>query len=157
MRMASPETEVQHMKPPNEPDIELIAPCGLNCALCSRHLGKNPCPGCRARLSEPDVYRRKCIMRACAAERGFFTCAECADRPCKRMKAFAKRYRDGYGVDLDADAAALRCLGAEEFMRGQLITHTCPDCGHLIDLHFGRCSGCLKQYPIGKGARASKN
>jgi lipopolysaccharide biosynthesis regulator YciM len=54
-------------------------------------------------------------------------------------------------VDLDADAAALRSLGAEAFLRRQLAAHTCRDCGHLIDLHFGRCSGCGKQYPIGKG------
>ena len=141
------------MKPTTQADTELLAPCGLYCQLCSRHLGKNPCPGCRARLSEPDTYRRKCVMRACAAERGFFTCAECADRPCKRMKAFAKRYREGYGVDLDADAASMNLLGTEEFLRRLLFAHTCPDCGHLIDLHFGRCSGCGGTFPIGKGAR----
>ncbi len=132
----------------------MLAPCGLNCLLCYRHLGKNPCPGCRARLSQPDVYRRKCVMRACTQERGFFTCAECADRPCKRMKAFSKRYRDGYSVDLGADAATLSRLGAEKFLRGQIAAHTCETCGHLIDLHFGLCSGCGRQYPVGKGARS---
>lgn len=140
------------MKPPETIDASMLAPCGLYCQLCSRHLGKNPCPGCRARLSEPDTYHRKCVMRACTAERGFFTCAACAERPCKRMKAFAKRYRDGYGVDLSTDAATLNSIGTEAFLRQQLEAHTCPECGHLIDLHYGRCSGCGKQHPIGKGA-----
>lgn len=139
------------MKPPNEIDTNLFAPCGLNCALCYRHLGKNPCPGCRARLSEPDVYRRKCIMRACVLERGYFSCADCAERPCKRVKTFTKRYREGYGVDLEADAIRLRNYGAEALMQEQLLAHTCPDCGHLINLHDGHCSGCGRQYPIGRG------
>jgi hypothetical protein len=142
------------MKPPERIDTEMLAPCGLNCMLCARHLGKNPCPGCRARLSEPDTYRRKCVMRACTAERGYLTCAECAKRPCKRMKAFAKRYQEGYGVDLGACAAELRIIGAVEFLRRQLAGHTCPVCGHMIDLHFGRCSGCGTQYPIGKGRQS---
>ena len=139
------------MKPPERIDIDMLAPCGLFCMLCYRHLGKNPCPGCRARLCEPDTYRRKCVMRACALERGYFSCADCAERPCKRVKAFGKRYREGYGVDLDRDALRLREIGAEASLREQVKAHTCADCGHLIDLHFGVCSGCKKQYPIGKG------
>ena len=139
------------MKPPETIDIHMLAPCGLNCMLCYRHLGKNPCPGCRARLSEPDTYQRKCVMRACVLERGYFSCADCAERPCKRVKVFGKRYREGYGVDLAANAARLHKIGAEALLTGQIAAHTCPACGHLIDLHFGRCSGCARQYPIGKG------
>lgn len=142
------------MKPPETIDVNMLAPCGLNCLLCYRHLGKNPCPGCRARLSEPDTYQRKCVMRACVLEHGYFSCADCAERPCKRVKAFGKRYREGYGVDLAADAARLREIGAEAQVSEQIAAHTCNDCGHLIDLHFGRCSGCGRQYPIGKGRDA---
>ncbi|NCB05683.1 MAG: hypothetical protein EOM69_09210 [Clostridia bacterium] len=70
------------------------------------------------------------------------------------MKTFQKRYREGYGVDLGADAARLREIGAEALLREQIAAHTCADCGHLIDLHDGRCSGCKKQYPIGRGRNA---
>ena len=139
------------MKPPERIEANMLAPCGLNCLLCYRHLGKNPCPGCRARLSEPDTYQRKCVMRACVLERGYFSCADCGERPCKRVKAFGKRYREGYGVDLAADAVRLRVIGAEALLREQIASHTCTICSHLIDLHFGRCSGCARQYPIGKG------
>ena len=139
------------MKASDTIDVNLLAPCGLNCMLCYRHLGKKPCPGCRARLGEPEEYQRKCIMRACVAERGLFSCAECTDRPCKRVKVFGKRYREGYGVDLAADAEQIRAIGTEAFMRGQLAAYTCDTCGHLINMHDGICSGCGKQRPIGKG------
>lgn len=138
------------MKAPETIDVTMLAPCGLNCMLCYRHLGKKPCPGCRARLSEPDEYQRKCIMRSCVQERGLFSCAECADRPCKRMKVFGKRYREGYGVDLAADAAKVRAVGAEAFLREQIAVYTCDVCGHLINMHDGVCSGCGKQHPLGK-------
>ncbi len=139
------------MKAPDTIDVNMLAPCGLNCMLCYRHLGKKPCPGCRARLGEPEEYQRKCIMRACVAERGLFSCAECTDRPCKRVKVFGKRYREGYGVDLAADAEKICAVGTEAFMRGQLAVYTCDACGHLINMHDGICSGCGKQHPIGKG------
>lgn len=139
------------MKPPETIDVTMLAPCGLNCMLCYRHLGKKPCPGCRARRSEPDEYQRKCIMRSCVQERGLFSCAECADRPCKRMKVFGKRYREGYGVDLAADAGKIRAVGVEAFLRGQIAVYTCHICGHLINMHDGVCSGCGRQHPIGKG------
>ena len=139
------------MKLPDAIDVNMLAPCGLNCMLCYRHLSKDPCPGCRARLSEPDVYRRKCVMRACTSERGLFSCAVCAEIPCKRVKTFAKRYREGYGVDLYADAALLNNIGAFALMEQQIAAHTCPACGHLIDMHYGKCSGCGGQFSIGKG------
>ena len=139
------------MKPPEHIDESMLAPCGLNCLLCYRHLGKNPCPGCRAQGEAPDRYQHKCVMRACVLERGYFTCASCAERPCKRVKTFAKRYRDGYGVDLYADAALLNNIGAIALMEQQIAAHTCPACGHLIDMHYGKCSGCGGQFSIGKG------
>ena len=67
------EKENIHMLPPDAIDVNMLAPCGLNCVLCYRHLGKNPCPGCRARKDEPESYQHKCIMRACVLERGYFS------------------------------------------------------------------------------------
>ena len=139
------------MKPPDTFDEAMLAPCGLNCLLCYRHLGKNPCPGCRVLHAESGTYQSKCYMRACTSNRELATCADCAERPCKRVKAFQKRYMDGYGVNLSAIAASLQGNGAEALLRAQIQAHTCEDCGHLIDLHYGVCSGCKRQYPIGKG------
>ena len=139
------------MKAPDAIDVGMLAPCGLNCMLCYRHLGKNPCPGCRARIESPVAYQNKCHMRACTMERGLFSCADCAQRPCKRVKAFQKRYMDGYGVNLSANANAVQQAGTEAYLRANLAAHTCPDCEHLINIHDGICSGCGRQFLIGKG------
>ncbi|MEA4940401.1 MAG: DUF3795 domain-containing protein [Christensenella sp.] len=143
------------MKAPETIDVGMLAPCGLNCMLCYRHLGKKPCPGCRTRTDDPDAYQNKCHMRACTMERGYFSCADCAERPCKRVKAFQKRYMDGYGVNLSAIAESVQQAGVEAHLRADLAAHTCPDCEHLINIHDGICSGCGRQFPIGKG-RANK-
>jgi len=140
------------MRMPEEMDGSLLAPCGLNCGVCSRHVSrKNPCPGCRARLGEPDVYRRKCVMRACTAEQGIEHCGQCKTAPCKRLKAFEKRYFEGYGVSPLSDARFAARFGTEELLKRQRQIYTCPDCGGVIDLHFGRCSACGRQFPLGKG------
>jgi uncharacterized radical SAM superfamily Fe-S cluster-containing enzyme len=42
-------------------NISLIAPCGMNCSICSAYLReKNKCPGCRLMNIE---YCKKCIIR----------------------------------------------------------------------------------------------
>ena len=138
------------MKAPEQIEESLLAPCGLNCAFCYRHVSKNPCPGCRARVSEPDKYIRKCVMRACTAEQGLSLCAECGRFPCARVKSFEKRYLSGYGVSPARDGAFAVKNGAEALFERQLKTYTCPDCGGLIDLHYGVCSECKKQYSLGK-------
>ena len=141
---------------PEKIDPTLLAPCGLDCAVCSRHVhSKIPCPGCRARLSEPDVYRRKCIMRACTAEQGIEHCGQCKTAPCKRLKAFEKRYFEGYGVSPLSDARFAAQFGAEALLERHRQTYACPDCGGVIDLHFGRCSACGRQFPLGKGRNVS--
>ena len=139
------------MKAPETVDPGMLAPCGLNCMLCYRHLSKNPCPGCRARLGEPDVYRRKCVMRACAAEQGIDHCGQCKKAPCKRLKAFERRYFEGYGVSPLSDARFAAQFGAEALVRRHRQTYACPDCGGVIDLHFGLCSSCGRRFPLGKG------
>ena len=139
------------MKAPEQIEESMLAPCGLNCTLCYRHVGKNPCPGCRARVSEPEKYIRKCVMRACTAEQGLNLCAECGRFPCARVKSFEKRYTSGYGISPMGDGAFAAANGINALFERQLKTYTCSVCGGLIDLHSGVCSECKKQYPLGKG------
>ncbi|MBD3398949.1 MAG: DUF3795 domain-containing protein [Candidatus Coatesbacteria bacterium] len=42
-----------------------------------------PCDGCLARPPQPlGCHAPECEIRACAIDRGFKTCAECAELPC---------------------------------------------------------------------------
>jgi hypothetical protein len=68
------------------------------------HIAERPCPGCRADGGYPP-----CPVRACVRERGFATCADCAEWPCDRA-AFLACY-----VNLRGDVERLREIGLERW------------------------------------------
>ena len=58
---------------------ELLAPCGMNCQVCYRHLTpRRACLGCRGGASNKPPHCRDCALKACAAERGVAFCAACS-------------------------------------------------------------------------------
>ena len=57
--------------------------CGLNCALCSMHLG-GYCPGCGG-----GAGNQSCAIAKCSLEHGGVQfCWECPDYPCPRYEGF---------------------------------------------------------------------
>ena len=57
--------------------------CGLNCALCSMHLG-GYCPGCGG-----GVGNQSCAIAKCSLEHGGVpVCWECPEDPCSRYEGF---------------------------------------------------------------------
>lgn len=57
--------------------------CGLNCALCSMHLG-GYCPGCGGRAGN-----QSCAIAKCSLEHGGVPfCWECPEYPCSRYDGF---------------------------------------------------------------------
>ena len=57
--------------------------CGLNCALCSMHLG-GYCPGCGG-----GAGNQSCTIAKCSLEHGGIQfCWECQEYPCSRYKGF---------------------------------------------------------------------
>lgn len=57
--------------------------CGLNCALCSMHLGEY-CPGCGG-----GAGNQSCAMARCSLEHGGVPfCWECPEYPCHRYEGF---------------------------------------------------------------------
>ena len=138
------------MLAPEQIDENLLAPCGMNCLLCYKHLGKNPCAGCFSGEQNKPNSCRSCTIRSCAVEKGLRYCAQCAKFPCRQIQALDKSYRTRYGVSLiDALNGAVRD-GVASILREQVSRYTCPDCGGLISLHDGDCSNCKKQYPMGR-------
>lgn len=88
-------------------DLNLIAPCGLDCANCdlfrpngnreawaraAARTGKtaeeSACEGCR-KGDGCVFYRGRCETLACARERGLDFCSDCADFPCARLQPMA--------------------------------------------------------------------
>jgi len=105
------------------PDPGLVARCGLYCGACRSHLSGR-CPGCRQ-----NAKATWCTVRACCADRGFASCAECADFPdpraCPKFNNFMARL---FGVVFRSNRAAciaqIRNLGLEGHARAMAAART---------------------------------
>lgn len=148
------------MKMPNPIDERLLAPCGLNCLLCYRHLKKaGACPGCFAEEGGEGPPRpikskscRECPLKACARARGHAYCHECEARPCAPLKRLEKTYQQRYGVSLSANGFSVIQRGLDAFMRGEQEKWGCPECGGVIGVHDRLCSECGVDFSAPDGA-----
>ena len=124
------------------PEI-LLAPCGMNCAVCYAYLRKKkPCHGCRGgEGSQPD-HCRKCSRRDCADKRRIDFCFECSSFPCDSIKRLDKTYRQRYQVSLVENGILIQTVGAKCFMLKEKEKWTCPRCGGVICIHDRICSEC---------------
>ncbi len=66
-------------------NIELLTPCGSNCAECANYQGtKEPkCQGCEAAKGKPFWTKETCRLYACAESKGVSHCGLCATFPCE--------------------------------------------------------------------------
>ena len=129
---------------------ELIAPCGMNCALCANYLAmqydlqkkgshKSYCAGCRPRGRHCTFMRRHCD-RLGKGLVGF--CFECADFPCRRLKALDKRYRTFYHMSMIENLLYIRENGIDSFLEKETEKWKCPECGETVSCHNGVCFAC---------------
>ena len=128
----------------------LVAPCGMNCGICSAYLrNKNGCSGCRGDNADKSAYILGCVIRNCrtikANQTGF--CFECTEYPCKRLRALDKRYRTRYAVSMTDNLGKIKEIGVEAFVRNELERWRCGKCGGVINVHRGRCSKCGELRP----------
>lgn len=119
-----------------------IAPCGMNCAICTAHLReKKRCEGCH---SPERIERRQCAIFSCEHVRG--RCGPpCADYPCKRVRLMDKRYRTRYHMSVIRNLEEIRDHGIRQFVTNERERWTCRTCGGVIDVHQGRCASCGKE------------
>jgi hypothetical protein len=131
-------------------DPALIAPCGMNCALCSGYLAlkndiKNKgirlinCPGCRPRNKKCAFLKGHCSKLS----KGEVTfCFECASFPCDRLRTIDNRYRSRYRMSMIENLNFIKENGMEKFLEDQEETWKCQNCGELISCHNGLCFNC---------------
>lgn len=126
-------------------DASLIAPCGMNCALCMAYQrDKRHCGGCRSD-NIPFEYCKKCVIKSCSrlAENDWNDCSACEKR-CARIKQLDKRYRTKYDMSMLENLAYIRDNGMDAFLFAQTERWTCPECGSLICVHHHKCETCGK-------------
>ena len=130
---------------PDRIDARLLAPCGVNCFVCYRHLvEKKPCQGCLASDENKPQACRTCAIEECCVERGYTRCFECPEFPCKESKRMERNYKK-YGVSLIGNGSAARDSGLEAFMDEERARWTCPECGGAVSQHSRICSACGKE------------
>lgn len=120
----------------------LIAPCGMDCAICSAHLReKNRCGGCYA----PDrLCNINCTISACEHVKDRYR-HDCGGFPCRRLKQLDKRYRTKYHMSMLENLAAISKDSIRAFVKSERERWTCTACGGTIDIHHYRCSACGKE------------
>jgi len=135
---------------------ELIAPCGMNCALCMARLirEKDHCPGCRGDNAHKPKYCVQCVIFNCDhfKETDAKYCSTSCDKfPCKRLKNLDKRYRTKYHMSMLENLKNIEDFGIQAFVRNEKIRWACPDCGGIICVHRGTCASCGKDMDWDEG------
>ncbi len=129
---------------------DLIAPCGMNCALCIAHLSmekdlnkqgfhKKYCPGCIPRGQHCLHMGDQCES---LREGRVRFCFECEAFPCKRLKSLDKRYRTKYHMGMIDNLEFIQRHGLAEFLQKEEEKWRCAACGGVICCHNGLCLSC---------------
>ncbi len=123
----------------------LIAPCGMNCALClGFQRSRNPCPGCRGAEERQPGYCHRCSISHCETVRDGVShlCHECDRMPCRRLKQLDARYRKKYGMSMLDNLQEIKEEGMDTFLSRQGERYTCPSCHALLCVHRPQCLSC---------------
>ena len=128
---------------------EQIAPCGMNCAICSRYLAylnnlkRSQCPGCRAKNKRCEYLLEKCDGENNNTLTGNAVfCFDCDQYPCKQIDRMDDRYRKSYGMSVKANLESIKEKGIEKFVAEQYEVHRCSRCDGVISIHNRKCFQC---------------
>jgi hypothetical protein len=138
-------TEMEESNPISE---ELVAPCGMNCAICSRYLSfvnnlkRSECVGCRPRNEPCEYLFKKCTGINHTSEDNVAFCYECDQYPCKQINRMDDRYRENYGMSVKDNLGHINQMGIEDFIEEQYRIHRCPKCNGLVSIHNRKCFVC---------------
>ena len=129
---------------------DLIAPCGMNCTVCSGFLASKYdvkkkgvrmayCTGCRPRGKKCAFLKKRCELLLNGKVE---FCHECEEFPCKNLKHIDTRYRTFFHMSLIGNLQFIKEHGLTEFLESQREKWQCPDCDELICCHNGICFSC---------------
>jgi hypothetical protein len=134
---------------------QLIAPCGMNCAICSAYLAyKNNlpkargkilhCKGCRPRNKQCAFLKKRCKddLKLLKGEIDF--CFECNSFPCDGLERLDNRYKREYGMSMIENLIEIKNKGIQQFIKNQYKKYKCPRCDGLVSIHNKKCFSCEK-------------
>ena len=129
---------------------ELIAPCGMNCAICSGYLASQHdvkskeirmpyCAGCRPRDKQCAFLKKRCELLLTGKVK---FCYECGGFPCETLKHLDKRYSTNFRMSMIENLEYIKKDGISEFIEKEKGKWKCPECGGVICCHNGICFDC---------------
>jgi hypothetical protein len=136
-------------------DPQLIAPCGMNCAICSSYLAyKNNiprirgkityCKGCRPRNKQCSFLKKQCRDDLKLLKGKVDFCFECNFFPCDRLKHLDERYQREFGMSMVENLMEIKEKGIQVFIKSQSEKYKCSKCDGLISIHNKKCFVCDK-------------
>lgn len=137
------------MKMPAVSDIEMFAPCGMNCTVCYKHVtGKKhakPCCGCLKTGADKPKHCQNCKIKDCANSKNIMHCFKCVSFPCTLINRLEKSYNQRYNESLVYNSNQAKTMGIEAFLEADRKKRTCK-CGGAFSLHDNKCSECGLPY-----------
>jgi Protein of unknown function (DUF3795) len=129
---------------------ELIAPCGMNCFVCSRYLARKHdvkrkgvrmsyCAGCRPRDKKCAFLKRPCALLLNHQVR---FCYECTDFPCKNLERLNARYQKDYHMSWIENLTFIKQHSLSAFVEREDAKWLCTKCGGTLCCHNGICFNC---------------
>ncbi len=142
----------------------LLAPCGLYCGVCAIHIAdKNnnlkfkeklvdvykpfsksiddiKCTGCLSENQDSIFgYCQSCPIRDCVQKKGYNSCYQCNDFPCKFIDRFPVPV--GKKVILRA-IPRWKEIGTEKWVEEEEKRYHCPECNNSLFRGAKRCNKC---------------
>ena len=129
---------------------ELIAPCGMNCGICSGYLaykydvkskgiGMPYCAGCRPRDKKCAFLKKGCNLLLNSQVE---YCYECDDFPCERLRHIDNRYHTLFRMSMIENLKYIKENGIGLFLEKEEGKWKCAQCGGVICCHNGICYNC---------------
>lgn len=129
---------------------ELVAPCGMNCALCMSYLAMRYdvkskgvmmpyCAGCRPRGKMCAFIKKRCEL---ILKNKVQFCHECKEYPCAKLERLDASYRKRYQTSFIRNLDSIKKNGITKFLKAQRKKRRCPRCGGIICVHNNKCFHC---------------
>lgn len=120
---------------------ELVAPCGMNCNLCSWVLdpSKPGCVGCRPR-GRGCIHKKGLCKKLAKQEIDF--CYKCKGFPCESLLIIESRYNKSYNYSFIENLKYIKKRGMPAFLKREAKRFKCKKCGKFLTIHNDRCPHC---------------
>jgi hypothetical protein len=143
---------------------DLIAPCGMNCAICKAYLAYSRgvpykkgevshCSSCLIRNKNCAFMKKHCEK---LRRKQIRFCYKCEDMPCKQLAKLDAYYRARYGMSMVENQKMMQEKGMIEFLKSQAEKYRCPSCDDIISVHDGKCYACGYQADKPKGSNPKR-